>query len=98
MVMHVRSQRAHRCITLAYHQATRSDQLATIVELILTHRGHIVDRAPCSLDRPRCMGKHAISQGFTAGAGPGLVHTSRLLLMEVRQKLPQVLSYHPPDP
>ena len=37
MVMHVRSQRAHRCTTLTYHQATRSDQLATIVELILAH-------------------------------------------------------------
>jgi hypothetical protein len=52
MVIRVRSQRAYRCTALPYRQATRSDQLSTIVELIVARRGHIVDRAPRSLDRP----------------------------------------------
>ena len=62
MAMYVRSQRAHRCTTLAYRQATRSDQLSTVVELILAHRGHIVDRAPRSPRRPPLYGE---TRGFS---------------------------------
>ena len=61
IVIRVRSQRAHRCTTLAYRQATRSDQLSTIVELILAHRGHIVDRAPSQPRRPPLYGE---TRGF----------------------------------
>ena len=87
--------RTHRCTTLLYRQATRSGQLYPVIELIVAHRGHIDDGAPRSLDSLRCIGKHAISQGFTVGAGLGLVHTSRPVVLESRQKLPPVLSYRP---
>ena len=75
MVMRVRSQRAHRCKTLTYPQASPSGRLSTDIELVIAHRGHIVDRAPRSLGGLGCMGKHAVSQGFTARAWAGLVHT-----------------------
>ena len=53
MVMHVRSQRAHRYKTLTCAQATRSGHLSTAMKLIVACRGHIVDRAPRGLDGPR---------------------------------------------
>ena len=52
MVVRVRSQRAHRCTTLLYRQATRSGQLYPVIELIVAHRGHIDDGAPRSLGQP----------------------------------------------
>ena len=57
MVVRVRSQRAHRCTTLNYDQATRSGQLSPVIELILARRGHIVDRAPDNLDGPPLYGE-----------------------------------------
>ena len=57
MVMRVRCQRAHRCKTLTYPQASPSGRLSTDIELIVAHRGHIVDRAPRSLGGPRLYGE-----------------------------------------
>ena len=57
MVMRVRSQRAHRCTTLTCPQASPSGRLSTNIELVIAHRGHIVDRAPRSLGGPRLYGE-----------------------------------------
>ena len=75
MVMHVRSQRAHRCTTLTCPQASPSGRLSTNIELVIAHRGHIVDRAPRSLGGPRLYGETRSFSRIHSSAWAGLVHT-----------------------